>query len=81
VILVVVNVDAHWKQAGWLHLDLAALGLRADQGYQVHDLLGGARYLWHGADNYVELDPNVLPAHVFTLRRHERTERDFAYFL
>ncbi|MBW3662874.1 MAG: alpha-1,4-glucan--maltose-1-phosphate maltosyltransferase [Actinobacteria bacterium] len=81
VILVVVNVDPHWKQAGWLHLDLAALGLRTDQGYQVHDLLGGARYLWHGPDNYVELDPNVLPAHVFTLRRHERTERDFAYFL
>ncbi len=78
----VVNLDPHHTQAGWL--DAAARrssGSPAGEPYQVHDLLDGARYLWHGARNYVELDPQVLPAHVFRVRRDLRTERDFDYFL
>ena len=39
------------------------------------------RYLWHGARSFVALDPAVLPAHVFRVRRRLRTERDFDYFL
>ena len=58
-----------------------ALGLPVDEPYQVHDLLGGGRYLWHGARNYVELDPRVAPAQIFRVRRRVRTERDFDYFL
>jgi starch synthase (maltosyl-transferring) len=37
--------------------------------YQVHDLLSDARYIWHGSANYVELNPEVQPAHVFRVRR------------
>ena len=47
----------------------------------MHDLLGGARFLWSGGRNYVELDPASVPAHVFRLRRRLRTERDFDYYL
>lgn len=43
--------------------------------------LTDARYLWNGARSYVEIDPQVSPAHIFKLRRHVRTERDFDYFL
>jgi starch synthase (maltosyl-transferring) len=69
-ILVVVNLDPHHRQSGWTYLDLGALGV-ADDGapFQVHDLLTGARFLWQGPGNYVELDPRVVPAHVFRLRR------------
>jgi starch synthase (maltosyl-transferring) len=80
-ILVVVNLDPHHKHAGWVELDLDLLGLPADQPYQVHDLLTDARFLWRGARNYVELDPQSVPAHIFRLRRRVRTERDFEYFL
>ncbi len=59
-ILVVVNVDPHHAQTGWVELDLAALGLPADTPYQMHDLLSGARFLWRGARNYVALDPGAL---------------------
>jgi starch synthase (maltosyl-transferring) len=45
------------------------------------DLLGGARYLWHGSRNYVALEPDSVPAHIFRVRRRVRTERDFDYFL
>ncbi len=80
VVLVVVNVDSHHTQAGFVHLDLEALGLPSDQRYEVHDLLGGATYSWSGPRNYVELDPHVLPAHVFSVGSPARSERDFEPF-
>ena len=45
------------------------------------ELLTDARYLWTGARNFVMLDPARVPAHVFRLRHHVRTEHDFDYFL
>jgi starch synthase (maltosyl-transferring) len=81
VIVVVVNLDPYYTQSGWVDLDLDALGLTPAQPYQVHDLLSDARYLWHGPHNYVQLDPQVMPAHIFRVRRRVRTERDFDYFL
>ncbi len=80
-VLVVVNLDPHHRQSGWIDLDLDALNLASGESYQVHDLLGGGRYQWHGGRNYVELDPNVMPAHVFRVERRVRSERDFDYYL
>jgi len=81
IILVVVNLDPHYAQAGWVVLPLEQLGLDPQQPYQVHDLLTGAKYLWHGPRNYVELNPRKMPAHLFCVRRRIRTERDFDYFM
>ena len=81
LILVVVNLDPHYTQSGWVSLPLESLGLDPQQPYQVHDLLSDARYLWHGPRNYVELNPNVVPAHIFRVRRRVRSERDFEYFM
>ncbi|MBK9035515.1 MAG: alpha-1,4-glucan--maltose-1-phosphate maltosyltransferase [Myxococcales bacterium] len=81
VILVVVNLDPHHTHGAWLDLDLAELGVAADEAFQVHDLLGDAHYLWRGPRNYVELAPGVMPAHVFELRRLVRREQHFEYFL
>ena len=81
VVLTIVNVDPHNTQAGYVDLDLAALNLDANQPFQVHELLSGARYTWHGARNYVQLNPHVVPAHIFRIRRKVRSERDFEYFL
>ncbi|MEA2570220.1 MAG: hypothetical protein QOI24_2221 [Acidobacteriota bacterium] len=80
-ILTIVNVDPHNSQAGWIELDLEALNLDANRPFQVHDLLSGARHTWHGARNYVQLNPHVVPAHIFRIRRRVRSERDFEYFL
>jgi starch synthase (maltosyl-transferring) len=81
IILVAVNLDPHHTQSGWVELPLQELGLKEDQPFQVHDLLTGARYLWHGATNYVELDPRSVPAHVFRIRPRVRREQDFDYFM
>jgi starch synthase (maltosyl-transferring) len=81
VILTVVNLDPHRPQYGWVDLDIGALKLDAEQPYQVHDLLSEQRYIWRGRYNYVMLDPQRAPAHVFRLRRRVRSERDFDYYL
>jgi starch synthase (maltosyl-transferring) len=81
LVLVVVNLDPHHVHAGWVELPLDPLGLGRSEPYQVHDLLGGGRYVWSGARNYVEVDPRVAPAQIFRIRRRLRTERDFDYFL
>jgi starch synthase (maltosyl-transferring) len=81
VIIVVVNLDPYHTQAGWVELPLSTLGLEPHQPYQVHDLLGEARYLWHGPRNYVELNPQGVPAAILRVRRRVRTEREFEYYL
>ncbi len=81
VLICVVNLDPHHRQAGWLTVDLAALGIDAATPFQAHDLLTDAHFLWQGARNYVELDPQRAPAHIFRLRRRVRREQDFDYFL
>ena len=81
IVLMVVNLDPHHVQSGWVHIPLEEFDMRPHQPYQVHDLISGARYLWSGEHNYVELDPAAVPAHVFRLRRRVRSERDFDYFM
>ena len=81
VVLVVVNLDPHHTQSGFVNLALDVLGIDEHRPYQAHDMLTGARYMWTGRRNYVELDPSSLPGHLFVLRKRLRVETDFEYFL
>jgi len=81
VVLVVVNLSPSYAHSGWVELELDALGLDLSQPSQMHDELSDARYLWQGARHYVELNPQVVPAHIFRVRHRIRTERDFEYYL
>ena len=58
-ILVVVNLDVHNPQSGWIDFGPC----------EVHDLLSGGHYTWTGPRNYIELSPHTLPAHVFRVTR------------
>ena len=66
VILCVANLDPYQAQEATVSLDLPALGFDWDERVPVRDELTGAVYQW-GRDNYIRLDPNVQPAHVFTV--------------
>lgn len=68
-IFVVVNLDPFIKHSSFVTVPLEKFGIGPEQGYQMHDLLTDRRYLWYGSKNYVELDPNQEPAHVFLLRK------------
>jgi starch synthase (maltosyl-transferring) len=76
IVLGVVNLDPYHPQHGWVTLPQEALGLPADQPYQVQDLLTDERHLWTGSRNDVRLDPRVIPAHVFAVKRKVGTEQD-----
>jgi starch synthase (maltosyl-transferring) len=76
IIIVIVNLDSFGPQGGWIDLDLNSLGLDAGQAFEVHDLLGEGRYMWHGARNYVQLLPESLPAHILRVRGRTRTETE-----
>ena len=69
IILVVVNLDPHRKQSSYIDVPIDQFGPMEADIYQVHDLIGDARYTWRGRRNYVELDPEIQPAHVFRVRR------------
>lgn len=80
-VLTVVNLSPHYTHSGWVDFSLEDLGVSTSRSFQMHDQLTDARFLWQGRKNYVQLNPVILPAHIFTVRRHLRTERDFDYYL
>ena len=80
-ILVVVNLDPHHVQTGWIEIPAELLEVTAHESYQLHDLLTDARYLCHGPKIYVELNPQSVPAHIFSLRGRVKREQDFDYFM
>ena len=81
MVVVAVNLDPHHVQSGWVSLPMERFGFEDERPYQMHDQLSGARYLWHGARNFISLDPGTSPAHIFRMRRRVRTEHDFDYFM
>ncbi|HWH40268.1 MAG TPA: alpha-1,4-glucan--maltose-1-phosphate maltosyltransferase [Usitatibacter sp.] len=66
-VIVLVNLDPSHVQGGWVHLDTEALGLDPDTPYTVRDELTGESYRWHGAHNFVILDPNRTPGHLLSV--------------
>jgi len=81
IIVAVVNLDPYHTQAGMIDLPLDLFHLDARQPYQMHDLLTDTKYVWRGPRNYVELNPQRLPAHIFCIRRRVRTENGVDYFV
>ncbi|MGH7847341.1 MAG: alpha-1,4-glucan--maltose-1-phosphate maltosyltransferase, partial [Candidatus Binatia bacterium] len=81
IILTVVNLDPYHIQSGWVELPLELFRLDPQQPYQVHDLLTHARFFWQGTRNYVELNPQSVPAHIFRVLRRTHKEQDFDYFM
>jgi starch synthase (maltosyl-transferring) len=79
IIVVAVNLDPYHTQSAWVRLPSHELGL--DGPFQVHELIGEARYLWHGESNFVRLEPFSCPAQIFRVRRKIKTERDFDYYM
>ncbi len=80
ILLMVVNLDPHYKQSGFVELPLDMFAIEEDRPFQAHDLVTGARYTWTGSRNYVELDPFKLPGHILHIRTRLRVENDFEYF-
>ena len=73
-ILVAINLDPFHVQDGWVDLDLNRIGIEPEQDFFVDDLLTSTRYTWHGPRNYVRLNPEFQPAHVFLVENKSRNQ-------
>jgi starch synthase (maltosyl-transferring) len=71
-LLVAVNLNPFFTQETMVHVPLAALGIGADETFELEDVLTGDRYWWRGARNYVKLDPARQAGHVFRVHRPGR---------
>jgi len=68
IVLVAVNLDPHHTQSGWLQLPLEEWGMDKNRHYSVKELLGDQKFSWKGESNYVELNPQISPAHIILIR-------------
>ncbi|MEZ4972263.1 MAG: alpha-1,4-glucan--maltose-1-phosphate maltosyltransferase [Cyclobacteriaceae bacterium] len=71
IILTVVNLDPHNKHQGYVQLPKALLGLGDFINVKLNDLVTGEWFTWTQEWNYVELEPNRIPFHLFELKIHE----------
>jgi len=81
IILIVVNLDPFHTQSGWVKVPLEGFEIDPRQPYLVHDLLSDDKYIWQGERNFVMLNPQVLPANIFRVRKRLKKEMDFDYFM
>lgn len=81
VVVTVVNLDPYYTHSGFVDLPLESWGLSQHEPYQMHDLIDDARYVWTGGRNYVELNPQHRPAHIFRLRRRVPSDGAQEYYL
>ena len=68
--LVIVNLDPHHMQHGWVEFPLDSLrpdNSGPDLRFIAHDLVDDVQYSWHGAWNYVRFDPGVRQGHILRL--------------
>ncbi len=70
-VLTVVNIDATFRQTGWVQVDAAWLGVGGVESFEVADQLSGERFQWHDGGNFVILDPAAMPAHVLRIAPNE----------
>ena len=81
IVLIVVNLDAWHAQDAYIDVPVEDFGWMPGESYQMHDLLTDDRYVWTGRRNFIRLDPQTHPAHIFRVRRKIGSERNFDYFL
>lgn len=67
-VLVVVNLDFHAEQHGFVTLDGAGLAIDTSRPFQLRDALTEEAFTWSEPRNYVQLDPNTgQSAHLFVV--------------
>ncbi len=70
IILTVVNLDPLNTQSGWLRFPLEQFDLPHTHRFRVEDLISGRTFEWDGEWNFVELNPQTMPAHIFRVNLH-----------
>jgi starch synthase (maltosyl-transferring) len=70
IILVVVNLDPNNNQNGYVQLPKSTLKLGDKINIKLHDLITNEHYTWTQEWNFVDINPNKMPFHIFKLEIH-----------
>lgn len=68
-LLVVINLDPHHPHSAFVKVPVEQIGLKWQQPYYVNDLLSEGQYRWQDESNFVILNPNDMPAHIFVIEQ------------
>jgi starch synthase (maltosyl-transferring) len=68
IFLVVINLDPHHGQSGYLQLPKDRLKLGAHINVKLFDVLTDEHYTWTQEWNFVDLNPHKMPFHLFKLQ-------------
>ena len=68
-LLMAVNLDPYNQQGGWVQLPLKALNHQNGNRYLMQDILTSNSYYWESEWNFIELNPHVLPFHLFKITK------------
>ncbi len=79
-VLVAVNLSPFQTHEAHLRIPIAALGIKAEETYQLHNVITDHRDLMIGDSYIVRLDPQVEPVAIFVVRRWTHREQEFDYF-
>ena len=71
ILLIVVNLDPNTPQSGYVQLPKSKLNLGDKINVKLHDLVTDEHYTWAQEWNFVEVNPNKMPFHLFKLSVHE----------
>jgi starch synthase (maltosyl-transferring) len=71
IILVVVNLDQHTQQSGYIQIPKALLKLGDKINLKLKDLMTDEQYMWTQEWNYVSLNPHKMPFHLFKVTIHD----------
>jgi starch synthase (maltosyl-transferring) len=71
ILMIVVNLDPNGKHSGYIQIPKDKLGVGSKINIKLLDLITEEHYTWTQEWNYVELEPNKMPFHIFKLDIHE----------
>ncbi|MEJ0029756.1 MAG: alpha-1,4-glucan--maltose-1-phosphate maltosyltransferase [Bacteroidota bacterium] len=71
IILVVVNLDQHNQQSGYVQVPKHALKLGDKINLKLRDLMTDEHYMWTQEWNFVSLNPHKMPFHLFQINIHD----------
>lgn len=79
-VLVAVNLSPFQAHEAHLRIPIATLGIKAEETYQLHNVITDHRDLMIGDSYIVRLDPQVEPVAIFVVRRWTHREQEVDYF-
>ena len=71
IILVVVNLDQHTQQSGYIQVPKNVLKLGDKINLKLRDLMTDEHYMWTQEWNFVSLNPHKMPFHLFQVSIHD----------